>query len=122
MNVKVFITVLVYLLFNVILIVAGGKENQCYRILVLNIFFLDCRLADTTNYNRSIIQQSCPGFGSEWILFPDGEEHPHVVHLKDPADLNNAKIFDIPNMEENVRFFLYTRLIHVLYAYYLNNT
>lgn len=71
-------------------------------------FLLDCSFTDS-NYNRSIIQKSCPGFGTEWILFPDGDEIPHVVQLKNPADLNNAKIFDIPSMPENVHFTLYTR-------------
>lgn len=88
--------------------IANGSEHTLKLLGIARTIFLDCNVADTTNYNRSLIQRSCPGFGTEWILFPDGEEKPHVVHLKNPADLN-PRIFDVPDMHENVRFILYTR-------------
>lgn len=98
---------LVILKINQILSAEGKASKiavRCYK----NGKVSDCNIADTQNYNRSTIKKSCPGFGTEWVLFPDGEEIPRVVYLKKPADLN-ARIFDIPDMQENVRFILYTR-------------
>lgn len=54
------------------------------------------------------MENSCPGFGKEWILFPDGKEEPVVVYLKEP-DEKEMRIFEGPDVPENIHFLLYTR-------------
>lgn len=59
-------------------------------------------------YNRSMMEDSCPGFGKEWILFPNGKEEPVVVFL-DASDETDSRIFESPDVPENIHFLLYTR-------------
>lgn len=64
------------------------------------------------DYSRSALEKKCPGFGKEWVMFPDENENPTVTYLKPTPDSDQGKmmkIFDQPSIPDNVDFILYTR-------------
>ena len=79
-----------------------------YLVLVI---FLICANDDVSaffsNYSSHDLYDKYPGYGKDWIFFPDGDGHPQKLNLVE-RDYFATKISDF---SKYVNFYLYTRFV-----------